>query len=119
MFKHLTVADVSGIISAAETLNAKHHGREMGTRGSDYSVAGLIAFEQDQKLLVQKVWDSIREAETKGVPWYVDEAKPKAKHLPRPRTASPSSVPLQRRRYGFCCSPVVAFGKSCTLSGSR
>ena len=32
---------------------------------------------------LERLGSSIREAETKGVPWDVDETKPKAKHLPK------------------------------------
>jgi integrase len=32
---------------------------------------------------LERLGSAIREAETKGVPWDVDEAKPKAKHLPK------------------------------------
>jgi integrase len=32
---------------------------------------------------LERLGAAIREAETKGIPWDVDEAKPKAKHLPR------------------------------------
>ena len=34
---------------------------------------------------LERLGTAIREAETKGVPWAVDGAKPKAKHLPRPK----------------------------------
>ena len=34
---------------------------------------------------LQRLRLAIREAETKGIPWDVDEAKPKAKHLPKAR----------------------------------
>jgi integrase len=34
---------------------------------------------------LQQLGSAIREAETKGVPWDVDERKPKAKHLPKPK----------------------------------
>ena len=32
---------------------------------------------------LERLGSAIREAETKGIPWDVDEAKPKAKHLPK------------------------------------
>ena len=32
---------------------------------------------------LERLGAAIREAETKGIPWEVDEAKPKAKHLPK------------------------------------
>jgi hypothetical protein len=32
---------------------------------------------------LERLGSAIREAETKGIPWSVDEAKPKAKHLPK------------------------------------
>ena len=32
---------------------------------------------------LERLGSAIREAETKGIPWNVDEAKPKAKHLPK------------------------------------
>jgi integrase len=34
---------------------------------------------------LQTLGSAIREAETKGIPWDVDEARPKAKHLPKSR----------------------------------
>src|SRR5262249_60277964 len=34
---------------------------------------------------LEQLGSAIREAETKGVPWDVDEGKPKAKHLPKPK----------------------------------
>jgi integrase len=35
---------------------------------------------------LERLGSAIREAETKGIPWDVDEAKPKAKHLPKARS---------------------------------
>jgi ribosomal protein L13E len=32
---------------------------------------------------LERLGSAIREAETKGIPWGVDERKPKAKHLPQ------------------------------------
>jgi integrase len=34
---------------------------------------------------LERLGSAIREAETKGIPWAVDEGKPAAKHLPKPR----------------------------------
>jgi integrase len=34
---------------------------------------------------LERLGTAIREAETKGVPWEVDEEKPKARHLPKPK----------------------------------
>jgi integrase len=34
---------------------------------------------------LERLGAAIREAETKGIPWDIDEAKPKAKHLPKPK----------------------------------
>ena len=32
---------------------------------------------------LERLGAAIREAETKGIPWVIDEAKPKARHLPK------------------------------------
>jgi hypothetical protein len=32
---------------------------------------------------LERLGSAIRDAETKGIPWDVDEGKPKAKHLPK------------------------------------
>jgi integrase len=34
---------------------------------------------------LERLGTAIRDAETKGVPWQVDETKPKARHLPKPK----------------------------------
>jgi hypothetical protein len=34
---------------------------------------------------LERLGAAIREAETKGIPWDIDGAKPKAKHLPKPK----------------------------------
>jgi integrase len=34
---------------------------------------------------LERLGAAIREAETRGIPWAVDDAKPKARHLPKPR----------------------------------
>jgi integrase len=35
---------------------------------------------------LERLGSAIREAETKGIPWDIDEAKPKAKHLPKAKS---------------------------------
>lgn len=35
---------------------------------------------------LERLGSAIREAETKGIPWEVDEANPKARHLPKPKS---------------------------------
>jgi len=39
--------------------------------------------EKEQKMSLRRLGRIIREAETKGIPWDVDERKPNAKHLPK------------------------------------
>ena len=61
---------------------------------------------------------AIREAETKGIPWYVDEQNPKRSTSPTREAASPRSAPSRRQLFGSCCSPVAGCGRSCTSNGS-
>ncbi len=78
--------------------------RTMAVLGSMYTFAGRLgvvpegtnpvrkiekfAEQRRERFLtvaeLERLGSAIREAETKGIPWNVDEAKPKAKHLPKP-----------------------------------
>ena len=45
---------------------------------------------------LERLGSAIREAETKGIPWDVDETKPKAKHLPKPKNRFTKIGPFAR-----------------------
>jgi hypothetical protein len=50
-----------------------------------------------------RLGDALRLGETEGLPYQVDEAKPKAKHAPSPKTAASCSIRSPLRRSGCCC----------------
>jgi hypothetical protein len=64
-----------------------------------------------------RLGSAIREAETTGIPWTVDETKPAAKHVPKAKRftrIAPSAVAAP----ACFSSPAAACGKSCTCGGS-
>jgi hypothetical protein len=59
---------------------------------------------------LERLGSAIREAETTGISWTVDESKPTAKHVPR--LSAPARSPhLQPRRFDCFSSPAAVCGK--------
>ena len=62
---------------------------------------------------------AIREAETKGIPWYVNEAKSKAKHLSKPKNRFTRVGPFAAAAIRLLLFTGCRSGKSCTSKGTR
>ena len=67
---------------------------------------------------LQRLGMAIREAETRGIPWNVDEAKPKAMHYPKKKIASLGSICSQPRPFVSCYLPDADRAKSCISGGN-
>src|SRR5262245_30182385 len=66
---------------------------------------------------LERLGSAIREAETNGIPWSVDESRPDAKHVPSAKRftrIAPAAAAALRCFY----SPAAACGKSCICNGS-
>jgi Arm DNA-binding domain len=66
---------------------------------------------------LERLGSAIREAETTGIPWTVDESRNMPNMCQKP-SASPRSHHLRRRRFGCFFLPAAACGKSCICGGS-
>ena len=62
---------------------------------------------------LERLGTALREAESQGLPWDVDETKPTSKHAPKGERRTILG-PSQSGRFGSCCSPAAAYAKSFT-----
>ena len=67
---------------------------------------------------LERLGSAIREAETKGIPWSVDEAKPKAKHLPKAENRFTKIGPFAVAAIRLLLFTGFAYAKSCTSMGA-
>ena len=56
---------------------------------------------------LERLGSAIREAETTGIPWTVDETKPAANTCRSPEAIHQESIHSPRRPFDCCCSPVA------------
>ena len=66
-----------------------------------------------------RLGDAIREAETVGLPYLVDQTKPKAKHAPKEAKRRTVVDPFVAAAIRLLILTVPGFGKSSNLNGSR
>ena len=57
---------------------------------------------------------AVREAETVGIPWEVDEGQAKAKHIPKPDERQTQFHRMLQQPSGCCSSPAQGCARSCT-----
>ena len=67
---------------------------------------------------LERLGAAIREAETTGIPWEVDEDAPKAKHVARQENRFTKINPFAAAALRLLLLTGCAFGKFCTSSGS-
>jgi integrase len=75
------VALISGLYSWAARAGRVPHGLKPASGVTRYREEGRERFLTNEEL--GRLGDALREAETVGIPWTVDESKPNARHVPK------------------------------------